>query len=139
MFPLSVRFLSLCLLSCLCNRLHILPQVLNLSFLPLCQFLLALVFPFPVALPASHTRSYFLLHPLSHGFAALASSFCPHRGVASPLGCPCTHISFLSLPSMDMCRICIFTVLRMDPKIRDFYTFIASFQSSDSYLVIHNK
>lgn len=53
-------------LSCLCNRLYILPHVLNLSLLPLCQFLLCLVFRFPIARLASHMRSYFILHLLSH-------------------------------------------------------------------------
>lgn len=75
-FPFFFPFLCLCLLSCLCNRLYILPQLLSLSLLPLCQFLLALVFPFPTVPPAPHMHSYFLLHPLSPVFAALARSFC---------------------------------------------------------------
>lgn len=75
-FPFFFPFLCLCLLSCRCNRLYILPPLLSLSLLPLCQFLLALVFPFPTVPPASHMRSYFLLHPLSPVFAALERSFC---------------------------------------------------------------
>lgn len=130
-------------LSCLCNRLYILPHVLNLSLLPLCQFLLCLVFRFPIARLASHMRSYFILHLLSHihsihcCLAKLilhAQWCCLSTGLALH-----THSAFLSALFMYMCRICIFGGLGMHPKIQDLYTCTASFQFSDSYLVIHNK
>ena len=130
-------------LSCLCNRLYILPHVLNLSLLPLCQFLLRLVFPFPIAPLASHMHSYFLLHPLSH---AHSIHCCPAKLILHTQWCCLstglslhTHAAFLSAPFMYMCRICIFAGLGRHPKIQDVYTCTASFQFSDSYLVIHNK
>lgn len=94
----SFPFLSLCLLSCLCNRLYILPQVLNLSLLLLCQFLLALVFPFPVVPPASHTHSTSCSIPSLPCLLPWQDPFV--RAVASALGCPCTptSLSCHSLP-----------------------------------------
>lgn len=97
-FPFFIPFLSLCLLSCLCNRLYILPQVLNLSLLPLCQFLLALVFPFPAVPPASHTHSTSCSIPSLPCLLPWQDPFV--RAVASALGCPCTptSLSCHSLP-----------------------------------------
>lgn len=110
--------------SCLCNRLYILPHVFSLSLLPLCDFLLCLVFPFPVA---SHMHSSFLLHPLSHAHSIHCS---PAKLILhTPWCCLSTGLSlysyaaFISAPLLTyIFAICIFAVLEMHPKVADFYS-----------------
>lgn len=118
-------------LSCLCNRLYILPHVLHLSFPSVSSFSVLCSSFFPIAPLASHTHSCFLRRPLSH----VHSIHCwPSELILHTQWCCLsnglslhTHAALLSVPFMYMCRICIFTDLGMHPEIQDFYTCTAFF------------
>lgn len=99
-------------LSCLCNRLYIFPHVLNLSLLPLCQFLLSCV-------PLSHCSSsflYALLLPAPSAFSCTQHALLPCRVHFA-------HTVVLPLHWIVLAHTCCFPVYPFHVPMRDLHIY----------------